>query len=516
MAMLALGLVVACASTPPVPQPTGTGSAPSAPAPTGQSPGPPSPAGSDASVTTIAQMPACQLIFKTEAAAAIGVPIEQSQEEGGESDPEGWRSECVYYRQPSFDQAPLDVTIASGARYRAVFDDLKTEPGSTVRSGLGDEAFLRMSTIAGLDEPVGALFIRLGNALIGLSLGIVDLTDDGGMTLAGDAAAQAQMLDSLAALAVSRLASPPTPAPKTCPLVAVADVVGLSGVSVASAEDIDEHDVWGPACQYKTADDVMQLDITVNHGPTAQANFEACKVGANAVVGAGDEAFRTVRPCTINIGGRFISEPFIVRAGDTYIAVAINEIGELGYAHVPDLDLKLARLTLERLGLKVGTTPSPTGFDILAHPCALVPADQAGSIMHEAITETSETAITVDGPGGGCEYSTAAGSLYPPLTVGVTIGDADARWATAGDLSKDEHVPLPGLGDEAFSETFPPDPPFDPTVHVYVRRGELILQLFSDAVPTTDGERWVAAGTAAEQLQMLTQLAQLILPQLPQ
>jgi hypothetical protein len=455
------------------------------------------------------------LLFRSEVAAAMGGDIEFDQDLGTARDEAGWLSECIYWRHQFLDVAPLDVTVASGPAYSATFEDLRGATDTSPVAGVGDEAFVYLRQVWGLDGPVAALVARTGGAVILLSLGIADQTVDGALVLAGDTPSQQQILVNLATTAIGRLTGPPEPAAQVCKLLPLADAAALLGKTLTQAKDVDEHDQWDPSCHYEGSDsygsgNFIELFVSVEQSGTGQSNFDACKSSGEAVPGLGDEAIFARSGCTIRVGLiDSFGTPLLVHGGDTVIVVGMRDSGARATMQ------EVARRLLAALGIASGPTPAPTAFDILSHPCALVTAEQVSSIMREVITETTERGVTVNGPGGGCQYSTTAGNLYPPLTVGITVGDADERWPTVGSLGKEDQVPLPGLGDEAFSETFPPDPPFDSTVRIYIRRGETILQLFSDAVPASDG-RWLAAGTPEEQLQMLIKLAELILPQVPQ
>jgi hypothetical protein len=380
---------------------------------------------------------------------------------------------------------------------------------------LGDEAFLRTSTLTGLDGPLGALFVRIGNAVIGLSLGITDVSDDGGLVLPGDGAKQEQILDDLATIVITRLTKPPAESAKTCRLLSVDDVAGLAaGVALTAAEDVDDHDVWGPSCQYKSADDIVQLDLSVNTGSAAQANFEACAVGGEIALGVGDEAVRSRTVCPIKIGFRFYGDPLLVRSGDTIVEVAVNATGELGYNTTPDFAVKVARLTLERLGLDPGATPAPVAVAAVTHPCGLVSDGEVASIVGVTIDTHFERGEAENAGQALCIW-TVPNSSIQPLTLTLVHGPEEVReFGNKILYSPEQYTSVPGIGDAAVSEQGQSDTD-QPLVTLYVRSGDAVLTLHLGPVRQSDDFlTYVAPGTPAEQLEMLRQLAELILPQL--
>lgn len=503
--LIALLLGAGCSSSPPLPQATAGATLPPTTLPSGASAAPASAVSSSGASVTIAQTQACKLIFNAEAAAAIGTSIETSQEQAASSDETGWFSDCVYYRHVFFDEAPLDVTLAAGDQYVSRFEDMKTEPDTSSQSNLGDDAVLRMSTIDGLDGPVGALFVRLGNAVLGLSLGIVDVADGGGVVLAGDAARQQQILTNLAGIAIARLTGPPLEPAKTCRLLSLADAAALTGDTFASAEDVDEHDALGPNCQYKGDNGRIVLLLSVNSAATAMSRFETCKQNGTPLVGAGDEAIQGRGDCGALVVNFLPLQPVVmVRSGETIITVA--QASPNNNDESPDPGVAIARKVLLQLGLDPGITPAPTAYDVLAHACSLVSQDQVGSIIGEPITNTEERS-------GVCEFHSGADGLYTPLFLGISVGaDAVSQFP---NYKNPDTVPLAGVGDEAYSETFPGDDSYAATVRIYVLSGQTVLLLFMDASKQAADGAYLAPGTPPEQIQMLTQLAQLILPQLP-
>lgn len=507
-AVLSLG----CTTSPP-PQitPGGATATPSGTLPAGSSS---QPGNSSSPSAPIAPLPACGLIFKSEVAAAIGVSIEHSQEMSASSDATGWLSDCVYYRHAHFDQAPLDLTLAAGDPYVVLFDELRSAPETSSRSGLGDEAFVRMSTIAGLDGPLGAMFVRIGSTVIGLSLGITDLTDDGGLVLAGDSARQEQILADLARLAIQRLTQPPVEAAKTCALLTIADIAGLTGVTEPEATDVDEHDIWGPACQYKGSGVFIDLNVAVSTQPAATENFATCQAAGETVFGLGDEAFLDHGPCVMRVGSFFISSPLMIRSGSTVIAIAISIDGALSnFSNVDGLSA-IGRLVLQHLGLNPGTplaTVDPAAFN---QPCDLVSDGDVSSILGVTIGAHFGRGEAENAGQALCIYSAAEISIQP-LTLTLVRGDeAVQEFGNKTLFQPDRYTTVPGIGDAALTDQYQSETD-QPLVSLYVRRGDAVLTLRMGPVRQSDDFlSYVAPGTPAEQLDMLRQLAGIILPRL--
>jgi hypothetical protein len=494
---------VACTTT-PAPLPT---------SPAGQTVGPSgaisSPGSSATAAGPIAQKSACELIFKDEASAAIGVSIEAPQEIAANSDEGGWLSDCAYWRHGFFDQAPMDVTLASGATYLARFEDIRAEDGVSSIPGVGDEALFRLSTISGLDGPIGALFVRAGDAVIGLSLGIVDLTDSGGMVLAGDADKQQQILVDLAGIAVRRLTSPAPEAASICALIGLDQAAGIVGLPLSAAEDLDNHDAWGPSCQYKGSDGTPELFVSVNSRPTGQQNFETCKANGETVLGVGEDAFYDISACPIQVAYQYIGNPLMARSGDTVIAV--GEAGKLESQKSREVIKAVARLVLEKLGFDPGTTPRPIAADALVHPCSLVSEAEVSSAVGVAIASHTEWSAQ-EGVEALCYYLTADNAQ--PLHLRLGTGQSVVREFSDYTRYGAGYTPVDGVGDEAlqFQSAGEAD---QPLVSLYVRSGETVLELYLGGNgESADTFKLIAPGTPAEQLEILRGLAQLILPRL--
>lgn len=509
-AFAALGL--GCTTNPP-PQitPGGATASPSGTLPAGSSSQP----GTSVSPSDpIAEMPACELLFKSEVAAAVGVSVEHSQEMSASSDDLGWLSDCVFYRHPYFDQAPLDLTLAAGDRYVVLFNELRTAPETSSRPGLGDEAFVRMSTIAGLDGPLGAMFVRIGSTVIGLSLGITDVTADGGLVLAGDSARQEQILADLAGLAIQRLTQPPVESAKTCALLSVEDVAGLTGVTEPEAIDVDEHDIWGPACQFKGSGVFTDLIVAVNTQPAASENFATCQAAGESVFGLGDEAFLDRGQCVMRVGSFFISSPLMIRSGNTVIAIAISFDGALtNFSNVDGLSA-IGRLMLQHLGLNPGTPLATVDPAALDQPCDLVSDGDVSSILGVTIGAHFGRGEAENAGQALCIYSVAETSIQP-LTLTLVRGDEAVReFGNKTVYQPDRYTIVPGIGDAALTDQHQSETD-QPLVSLYVRRGDAVLTLSMGPIrQSADLLSYVAPGTPAEQLEMLRQLAGIILPRL--
>jgi hypothetical protein len=511
--LLIASIVAACSAPAPLPQPTG---GEGSPGPTGGAGTPgPTTAGviptdsTDTSlpVAAIPQSSACDLLFKADVATVVGTTVEQAQEMSANSDETGWLSDCVYWRHAFYDQAPLDLTLSSGQASQERFADIATEHGVAPLAGVGDEALIRVSTIWGLDQPLSALFVRAGGAYLGLTLGIVDVTDEGTLVVPGDSAAQQTMLVDLANIAVRRLTGPPEPVAKTCDLLSLADASAITGDPLTAVEDVDEHDVLGPTCHYNDATGKTLLLVSVNDQQVARDRFDTCQQTGQVVVGAGDASFLGRQDCAALIVDYLPLEPVLyARSADTILTV--GQASPHNNNDSPDPVTAVARKVLGELGLNVGTTPAPTAFDIRAHMCDVVTAAQVSSILAIPITSADTGAAT-------CQYHSGDGS-FTPLWVGVALGpDAVTSFQNVGSLPKSEQVPLTGLGDQAFSETFPADSGYPSTVRVYILSGQAVVSLFMDASGMApDGVSFVAPGTAEQQLAMLREIAEIILPQL--
>ena len=336
--LLIAAVAFGCNSTsPPSAQPVLTGT-PSV-SPSG------APETSDQPVVTIARMPACGLVLAAEVIAAVGIPIEEAEEVPGATDPSSWLSDCIYWRQESREQAPLKVTLAAGPAYLDVFAALRGADGVTAAEGLGDESFVRMVTVPGLDQPLGSLYVRLGNSLLVLAFGIVGVGADGGLQLAGDSAAQSAMLTDLAGFAIARLIGQPVASPREtpggaplpvneaalahpCGLVSDAEVGAIVGVQIENHEELSARaDKTGATCDYRMELIGNPLTVRLGQGETAVQNFNADIRGIEGwapVPGLGDEAFTQPDPY-------YGDESFVVvaiRKGNVVLELHIGPIGE--------------------------------------------------------------------------------------------------------------------------------------------------------------------------------------------
>lgn len=503
---LATGIIVGC-TTAPVP-PAGTGATPTSP--TTSTSTSPAPGGSSSpGGAVIASKPACDLVFKDEATAALGVEItvtdnfEQIADDGA-----GGLSDCLYKLHASGDIAPLEITLAIGDPYLADFEAMKQTGNVSGLSGVGDEALLRLSPVWGLDGPIGALFVKSSNAVLGLTLGIAGFGDGGSAILIGDGDRQREVLVGLAGIALTRLTAPAPAAANTCALISPEQAAGIIGVPLTSAEDVDNHDAWGAECHYRSGEDV-ELFISVNSRPSGRQKFEECRSGGITVLGVGDEAFYDVSTCTIVVGFRAIGNSLLVRSGETLLVV--GEGGQLEYERAREVIVEVARLALQQLGLDPGVTPPPVAADALVHPCTLVTDAEVGAAVGVDIPTHYERSA-VDGLGATCYFALAGSNLFPLyLSLGTgqiaVAGFSDNR-TSAG------FTPVDGLGDEALQSQLQTDSD-QPLVSLYVRSGETVLELhLGGNGQSAETFKVLAPGTPAEQLEILRGLAQLILPRL--
>jgi hypothetical protein len=467
-----------------------------------------------ASVAPIAQQPACPLLDRSEVAAAIGSSIEEAQDLGLNADDTGWITECVYWRHQYHDQAPLDVTLASGPTYLARFDDIRTEPETSPIGDLGDDAVLRLSTVWGLDQPVGALFVRIGDAVIGLSLGIVDITDDGTLIQAGDGPAQKAILLDLARTAIGHLTGPRVETAKTCQLLSVEDAASLTGAPLTSTEDVDEHDEWGPACHYTAGDENVLLFVGVNRQPDAASRFDACSESGQPVPGVGEDAFIGQGDCRyVKIGFYGIEQPLMTRSGDLVLTVAQPMNDPTGW--IARLTA-VARQVLQELGVDPGTVPTPVSEQALGHPCGLISDAEVSTIVGEPITSTYEEPSTPDYPVGDCEFHAGDGG-FVPFDLQISAGpDALRQWGAYRGYERGDKMPVEGIGDEALSETSEGYAD-QPLVRLMVLSGDAVLELAMGTIrEAADYSTEIAPGTPDQQLEMLRELADIILPRLRQ
>ena len=455
---------------------------------------------------------ACELLSESEVAQAIGSSIDEGLEWAGEADESGWLSQCLYRR--NFEQAPLDLTLASGPSYVATFDDILLDPAATPLDGVGDEAVIRLSTVWGLDQPVGALFARAGGVVVGLTLGIVDVTEDGTLVQVGDAARQQQVLMALATIAIGRLDEPLVESAKLCDLLSAADASSLAGESLASSEEIDQGADPGPGCLYRSGDNSFQLFIGVDRRPEATSRYESCQTTGAPVPGTGVDAFVGQGDCgLIQLGFYVFQGPLFSRSGDAIVTVGL--FSERGSRSLDSL-IGIARSVYERLGLDAGPPPPPpVAEQALAHPCDLISLDEVSAIVGEPITSTLEQPASSGYPLAECDYLAGDGR-FVPLVLWLSAGEyALQAWSTYRSDGSGK-VPVEGIGDDALSQ----DLGYAdlPLVRLWVLSGDAVLQLDMGTVGVSaDGSTdIVLGGTADEQLAMLRQLAQIILPRLRQ
>lgn len=515
--LLAAVILAACDSRTPSPHP-GT----AAPASSDlTSPSGALPATSTPPVTTIEQTPACNLLFEAEVADTIGTRIGDAQELPATDEGTDWLRDCIYWHHPAHDEsAPFELEVGSGARYVAVFDDISGLDGVSPVAGFGDHAFIRMATIPSLDGPVGSLYIRSGQVVLQLTLGIVGLRDDDGTPLvAGDEAAQTRILTTLAGLAWRRLTGPPEVSAKTCELLSVGDAGALVGMTFAQAVDIDPHDIWGPSCRYLDAtgpnanERWIDLWVGVSKTAAAGAHFDACRAEGAIVPGLGDVAFMA-KPgnakCEVKIGFNFQSSPLVVKTGDTVIAVGDGGRGSFGGPDRADKLVAVARALLAKLG-GVSVTPPPVNADALVHPCALLTASEVGGIVGATITEPAEWSADASGNHAQCYYGTSSSSITP-LTVTLGKGTPALNDFTANVQRDPTFTPVAGLGDEAFQRGTVNETD-QPLLAVVVRSGDLVVTLqFGPVRPSADFLSYVAPGTPEQQLEMARQLLGLLMP----
>jgi hypothetical protein len=512
-AILAL-FVTGCDSTPRPSTGPGPAGTPSDGGPTSPPDGSSEPSGS-AGPVAIQEMPACQLVFAAEAATAIGVPIAEAFEQQMSPPENGWLVDCLYLGTAgSLNQASLELTVGAGTTAIDQFNALKGATGVTSRAGLGDEALLRATTFPGLDGPVVSLFVRVGDAVIAVSLGIVGLSDDGALLLAGDAATQERIADAIATIALGRLTTAPVVGTRTCDLLTQAEASAITGASYESAADGDLHDVWGPTCTY-TARAHPDLFVSVNGTAAAQGQFGSCSSDGEVVPGLGDAATYP-RPgpalCEPALDGTFFVEPLLVRAGDVIVTVAARPDGVTdtpGSAWHERAEA-IARHILAKLGVAPGPTAPPFTGSSLEHPCALASEAEVATIIGTAPAGHSESAADSDGNNASCYYWIDNGVI--PLTLILGHG-SEAQQAFAEVKQDSRYVATAGIGDEAY--TIEADDAADkPLLSIEIRVGASVLSLSLGGIGKTQDGTLMAPGDVQAQTTMLRQLADLILPRL--
>jgi hypothetical protein len=511
---LLVGVALGCDAKPPSSIPPSGGPGPSAIAIASSEPG--------RTAAPIEKTPACELIFKAEVAAAVGVEIDDAQEIPTSSEDGGWLADCIYWRQSFHDQAPMELTLGSGKRYVDFFESLKALDGVTAADGLGDEGLLRLATVPGLEGPVGALFVRIGGAVLGLSLGIVGLAADGTPELAGDAAKQTQVLTDLARLAIGRLTGPPVVSAKICELLSATEAGALVGATFTEAVDADDHDIWGPSCRYLPGTAPNQLEkfidlwVAVSSAPTARPHFDACRSAGAAAPGLGDEAFYASyqqAECQVKIGFFFSASPLLVRSGDTVIALGYRSGGQLDSGKFRAAFPAVARAILTKLGASPGATTPPVRADVLANPCLLATDAEVTAIMGATITAHYEFPADASGNRASCGYSVGLSGID---TVGLKLGQGEAALGSFNSEYRrtDYWHALEGFGDEAYTQQEKNETD-QPLVAVALRKGDVVLVLRLGPVrESADFLSYVAPGTPDQQLAMIRKLVDLMLPRL--
>lgn len=350
-------LAVGCSSSPPAEEPnqiTATAPHGSPTADTTASQALPiwRPGSSDTSVSpaplaiVVAARPACDLLFRNEVGSALGLSIEAADSfETTVDNSAASVSECTF-RPHDYDQfAPFVLTFAVGDRYTDDFGALATTASVSTVTGLGDGGLFRLDTIWGVGEPLGVLYVRIGNAILGLTLGIQAIEEDGSLDVV-DVDRQQQILVDLARVALGRLTGPPERAAQTCALLTVAEASDLAGLPIVRANDVDAQDEWGPACHYSHGSGVIELYVSVDAHETAAARFTECAQNSEPVLGIGDEAYHN-HFCQVPAGTRFMTTTLLARAGDTVLT--IGEGGLLPPEDARAVLIAVARFVIARL-----------------------------------------------------------------------------------------------------------------------------------------------------------------------
>lgn len=492
--------------------------------PSGQDATPASSAGPLASGSTarVDRVAPCDLVFKDEVSAALGVVVDTDERlENAAQDGTSWIGGCLFRVRSGDVVAPLEVTLAIGPPYLEAYDALH---GGPVRgeSGLGDEALLLLQDVWGLEGPLGSLYVRIGDAVLGFQLGVTRIGDDGSPLLVGDASAQAAALRELAGIALGRLTTPQTTR-ATCSLVDPAAASALAGqaagVSIARGEDVDPHDVWGPGCAYLDAAGTMQLYVAVSDRASAAPNFDTCTTTlAKPVSGIGDAAFFT-RSCQVVAKFKYMNDPMIIaRSGSTVVTVTMPPpVGSdpARYEALQTWVADVARAVLAKLGAEPAATPTPgppTGADPLAKPCSVLTNEEASAGVKVAVTATREDPGAPGYP-AHCFYSDATFS-FTPLDFTIGVGPEAVAEFQAFASSPSEYVAVPGLGDAAYQYaqwTFEVNS--TQMLRLFVRRGDTVVSLYLHGngwVGQAGGEQ-TAPGDVAAQLVILRHFAELIL-----
>ena len=294
----------------------------------------------------------------------------------------------------------------------------------------------------------------------------------------------------------------------------IASIAAGAGATLTTAQDDDEHDVWGPACHYGAGDQFFEIYLSVNNEPAALDHFDSCKANTQAVPGLGDEAyFDRIRGCPINVGFYFDAQPLMVKSGDTVVAVARRDSGPLDNSSSLDTLIAVARVALQRLGLNPGATLAPLNSNVLDHPCSLLSDTEVRqAITGAAIASHSEWAADQSGLNALCIYATDNYSINP-LQMMLGHGQEAINGFTQ-DRTYGNATPVTGLGDEAFEKASVQETD-QPLVSLWVRSGETVVQLdMGPVAQSADYLSYVAPGNPDMQLGMLRQLVSLLLPRL--
>jgi hypothetical protein len=417
--------------------------------------------GQDPAGEPLEPMSACELFQPEEVAEAIGTVIVGSEDLAGSivEDADGWISFCHYLSGPEVILPAVAVTLAAGPGYREAFDDLRLALDAIPVADLGDDAVLQLPVVWGLDQPAASLHVRAGDAILGLSLGAVDVAGDGSLIQLGDADAQAAALTALAAIGLERIGgsvAPPIELPPICDLLGLEAASELIGATLVASEVIGENDDWGPGCHYRDAADDVLLFVGMTTGPEALARFATCQASGQPEPGVGEAAFvGNGSGCeVVPTSSYFIVGPLVVRSADTVLVVAaVTEAqGPVNKTGSREAQAVIARQLLEQLGFDPGATPAPIDPALLDHPCGLLSPDEVGEVVGVTITSVQENPPREGYPTATCTFVALDGNAFP-LTLYVTTGEeALEQWASYLTYRAGDKVPVEGLGDEALSE----------------------------------------------------------------
>lgn len=480
--------------------------------------------GADGPAEPPAPMSACELFEPDEVAEVIGSLVVGAEDiTGVAQDDKGWISICHFWGDPEVFLPVVAVTLASGPGYREMFDDLRVELDALPVAGIGDDAVLGMPAVWGLDQPVGSLHVRVGDTVLGVSLGIVDITHDGGLVQIGDRERQTAILMELAATGLGRMGGsvePPVELPPICDLLSLEDAGQMVGAALVASEVIAENDDWGPACHYRDADDEVLLFVGLSTGSEALTRFESCEASGQPQPGVGEAAVVSMdddRCPSVFVGSYFIEGQLVVRSEDTVLIVAAvtEDFGSVNKEGSPEAQAAIARRLLEELGMDPGATPAPIDIGVLEHPCSLATPEEVGEVVRVPITSVMEFPGDSSSPTASCQFVAADGNAIP-LYLGVTTGEtALEEWGTYQTYRRGDKVPVDGLGDEALSEVVEGCCDLDgPLVSMWMRVGEAVIQLDMGPVERNADYTMRTAGTPDEQVAMLRAIAEIVLTRL--